>query len=141
MTITRNPREAALEAVAEAARQLGDAMDNCQACDAEFRALWRTLKALDALPASDGGWRQIEEAPRDGTPVLLLLKNPIPDHHERTWDGIKFVGRHPGVSNDGFDIGWSFAAPVGMGGFPDEWIEGWCPLPPPPVPLSEEDEG
>jgi len=39
------------EPVIEAVRKLGDAMDNCQTCDAEFHALWDALDARDrALP-------------------------------------------------------------------------------------------
>lgn len=80
------------------------------------------------------GWHDISSAMKDRTPILLCLKNPIPDErdHVRIWDGIRFVGRHPGVTDDGFDIGWNFAAPVGHGGFPDSWIAGWMPLPEPP---------
>lgn len=75
-------------------------------------------------------WKPMEQARKDNTAVLLLLKNPIPSDREdlRRWDGIRFVGRHPGLADDGFDIGWNFAAPVGHGGFPDEWFVGWKPL-------------
>ena len=79
-------------------------------------------------------WRKMDSAPKDRTSVLLLLKNPIPKDREdlRRWDGLQFVGRHPGLADDGFDIGWNFAAPVGHGGFPDDWFIGWMPLPEPP---------
>jgi hypothetical protein len=43
--------------------------------------------------------------------------------------GITFVGRHPGITSRHEDFGWNFAAPVGYGGIPDEWLEGWMPLP------------
>jgi hypothetical protein len=36
------------EAVVEAARKLGDAMNNCQSCDAEFQELWDALATRDA---------------------------------------------------------------------------------------------
>jgi hypothetical protein len=64
----------------------------------------------------------------DKSPILLRLKNPIPREDMRRFDGLTFVGRHPGVEKDGFDMGWYFAAPVGMGGFPDDWFVGWRPL-------------
>lgn len=75
-------------------------------------------------------WQPIEAAPKDGTAVLLRLKDPIPNDRKdlRLWDGIIFVGRHPGLADDGFDMGWNFAAPVGQGGFPDEWIVGYRPI-------------
>lgn len=44
------------------------------------------------------------------------------------WRGLEVPLRHPGVAEDGFDVGWNIAAPVGHGGFPDEWIAGWIPL-------------
>jgi hypothetical protein len=36
------------EAVVVAARKLGDAMNNCQSCDAEFQELWDALATRDA---------------------------------------------------------------------------------------------
>lgn len=87
------------------------------------------------------GWRDIATAPKDRTPVLLLLKNSIPaDGRDdlRPYDGLIFVGRHPGVPSDGYDVGWAFAAPVGCTGFPDDWIEGWQPLPE-AAPVAAED--
>jgi hypothetical protein len=81
----------------------------------------------------DGALRDISSAPKDRTKVLLKLHDDLVERTGRTdierFQGIVFVGRHPGLHQDGFDIGWNFAGPVGMGGFDDAWIEGWLPLP------------
>jgi hypothetical protein len=84
------------------------------------------------------GWRPIEAAPKDGTPVLALIHADLAARtmwkdHERL-QGIQFVARHPGLADDGFDLGWQFAAPVGFGGIPDHYLSGWQPLPLPPEP-------
>lgn len=84
------------------------------------------------------GWRHIDTAPRDGTVIWAVLRadlyprlHPARDDLKR-WNGLQAPLRHPGVAKDGFDIGWNIALPVGHGGFPDEWIAGWMPLPAPP---------
>lgn len=64
-------------------------------------------------------------APGASLPILSMLKvEKVPP----VWTTDDYIRR---LADDGFDIGWSFAAPVGHGGFPDEWIVGWMPLPPP----------
>lgn len=103
----------------------------------ETKATW--LEAEDAYrgaaqrPADCGAWMPISTAPKDGTPVLVQLKNPLPVEGRsdlERWHGLAFVARHCGLEKDGFDIGWQFAAPVGHGGFPDAWIAGWQPISP-----------
>jgi hypothetical protein len=65
-------RAEAAAALAEAVGNLGDAMNACQPCDEEFRALWKALAAYDA--AEGDGWRPIATAPRDGTPILVCAE-------------------------------------------------------------------
>jgi len=89
-----------------------------------------SLPVLTETPAPSGAWRPIETAPKDGRRVLVILKDPIPVPGRadlRNWDGRPFVGRHMGGVSE-----WCFAAPVGQGGFPDAWMAGWMPFPPPP---------
>lgn len=78
-------------------------------------------------------WASMDSAPKDGTPVLLKFKDDM-SQFDKTgkfrmsrWNSINFVGR-----NRGDVMLWGFAAPVGQGGFPDEWLDGWQPLPSPP---------
>lgn len=95
--------------------------------------------AIERDRAEREAWLPIETAPRDGTPVLLLLKNPLPVKNRPDldrWHGIPFVGRKPALSDYPH---WNFAAPVGQGGFPDEWIAGWQPLPSPLRKASRDD--
>lgn len=82
---------------------------------------WRPLLGLPTRAA----WRPMSTAPHDGTPLLLKVR-PMAELPERAsgLDGITFVGHHRGDS-----LEWSFAAPVGMGGIPDEWLVGWMPAP------------
>jgi hypothetical protein len=84
------------------------------------------------------GWRPISEAKKDGTIIWAKLRDDIypvlkPSRDDLLrWNGVQIPLRHPGVAEYGFDIGWGVAAPVGVGGFPDEWVEGFRPLPSPP---------
>lgn len=93
------------------------------------------------------GWRPISEAKKDGTTIWAKMRDDIypalrPEREDLAcWNGVQIPLRHPGLAENGFDIGWSVAAPVGRGGFPDEWIEAFQPLPPPPseaATLSQE---
>ena len=89
---------------------------------------------------SEMTWRPIGTAKKDRTVIWAVLRDDLfPGlHPEREdlarWNGVQVPLRHPGVCDDGFDIGWNIAAPVGQGGFPDSWIAGWMPLPPAPEP-------
>jgi hypothetical protein len=80
-------------------------------------------------------WRPIEQAPKGGVAIWAKLRSDISKIENRKdmeiWDGVELPLRHPGVYEDEgriWDHGWNVAAPVGHGGFPDRWIEGWVPL-------------
>ena len=83
-------------------------------------------------------WKPISEAPKDRSTIwaafhLDLYPEICPDREDlERWNGVQVPLRHPGLADDGFDMGWGIAAPVGHGGFPDSWIAGWMPLPPAP---------
>lgn len=126
------------ECVAIAIRpEIFDAFDlilsSLKAAESENQELRASL--FEAPPLS-AGLRDIGAAPKDRTPILAKFRDDIypgirPGRDDlEPWNGRWVVIHHPGVTADGFDIGWSVSAPVGNGGFPDEWIEGWMPLPP-----------
>lgn len=106
-------------------------------CALEHPETERALAAF--LREAAEGWRDIASAPKDGTIIWAKFRDDIyptlrPERDDLTrWNGVQVPLHHPGVAADGFDIGWGVAAPVGHGGFPDEWIEGWRPLPTPPA--------
>jgi len=82
----------------------------------------------DAEGAVD--WRPIGSAPRDGTSVLVRTVSTPETYGEtrRNWVGRLLVVQHDGMTSSGFDMGWRVACPVGYGGIPDEWFEGWRPV-------------
>lgn len=79
-------------------------------------------------------WRPIETVLKDGTPALLKVRSSIPGKlsgNVESLQGIVFVGVNTSaqMGNGTYDYGWSFRAPVGYGGIPDVWLEGWLPCP------------
>ncbi|MGF1275491.1 hypothetical protein [Acetobacter pasteurianus] len=142
--------DARIEAVA---RALCDAQGWCpdgnEITPRNFPSMDKNWKVYEeevqiAVSAADAAaWRPISEAKKDGSPILAKLRNniypPVTDESslraraDYRWNGLTIVLRHPGLANDGFDMGWNVAAPVGHGGFPDDWIEGWQPLPATPT--------
>lgn len=76
--------------------------------------------------------RPMSDAPKENRTRILALTRPDLDAERadlKRWCSQWVVIHHPGVAHDGFDIGWSMSAPVGHGGFPDEWFVGWTSLP------------
>jgi hypothetical protein len=98
----------------------------------------QALRSLSRPSQEAEGWRDISTAPKDGNPILAVFHKDIfprlkPGREDlERWNGVQVVIRHPGIAADGFDMGWNMAAPVGYGGFSDDWIAGWQPLPTPP---------
>ncbi|MBS1096363.1 hypothetical protein JK191_02000 [Gluconobacter sphaericus] len=82
----------------------------------------------------DGSLRPMSEAKKDRTPILAKIHDDLfprirPERKDlEPWNGRWVVVSHPGILEDGFDLGWGVAAPVGHGGFPDDWFVGWKPL-------------
>jgi hypothetical protein len=121
--VPREPTEAML-------RTMGDYRHNASA-----KVAWAAI--LAAAPPVDG-WQAIETAPKDRTSVLAAIHADLfpricpgrPDLER--WNGQRVVIHHPGVCEDGFDMGWSVSAPVGCGIGCDDWFAGWMPLPQPP---------
>jgi hypothetical protein len=88
--------------------------------------------ALAAIPGPQ--WLDIASAKKDHTIIWAILRDDIyptlmPGREDlKRWNGLQLPLRHEGLADDGFDIGWMLAAPVGHCGFPDDWIAGWVPL-------------
>lgn len=83
--------------------------------------------------AVGAGWLPMAVAAKEaGYRIWALFKPDMAALHGRAdlerWQGLEAPIMHPGVADDGFDVGWSIALPVGHGGFPDEWFVGWRPL-------------
>lgn len=89
---------------------------------------------LASAPPAPSGWRSMESAPRDRAPIRALIHDDLyprlkPGREDlEPWNGQEVILRHGGLGADGFDFGWNLAAPVGHGGFPDEWFVGWLPV-------------
>lgn len=70
-------------------------------------------------------WQPIEKVPKYAGPVLLRFRSEaeLPERALGFADRV-FVGRWGGELHL-----WSFNAPVGHGGIPDEWLLEWHPIP------------
>lgn len=80
--------------------------------------------------------KPMSEAPRDRTSILALIRRDLAEwqpHYGMSspdlYAGLWVVIRHPGLSPDGFDMGWGLAGPFGAGLGSDVYFEGWIPLP------------
>ena len=92
-------------------------------------------------------WRDIATAPKDRTPILARIHDDLfprivgegRSDLER-WNGQRVAVHHPGLCEDGFDLGWGVSAPVGVGLGRDDWFAGWLPLPSAPNQAKEAGE-
>jgi len=91
------------------------------------------LVKTDNAGVGDDAWLPMETSPMGtGEPVLLKFKDELSQYagydgaRLERWQGLQFVGRSP--HKDHKRMGWQFAAPVGHGGFPNAWLDGWKPL-------------
>lgn len=133
--------------LAKCRRVLADCVEQMEATFANIHRLTDSINAMNAYcmtmqEARDtinniacDVWRPIETARKDRTTIWAVFHPSIyptlePERPDLApWNGLQLPLRHSGVEDDGFDIGWSIAAPVGQGGFPDRWIVGWRSLP------------
>lgn len=91
------------------------------------------LAAIEARGMLSQGWQPIESAPRDRTHVLVKVRE---DAFAGSYSGRCFVAFHEGAtSSGGYDLGWALFP--GFGGVGDADLEGWHPLPAPPVAAAE----
>jgi len=70
--------------------------------------------------------RPMSTAPKDGTQILAKTTG----NHQH-WPDRWFAIGHPGLADDGFDVGWKVFP--GWGCF-DDAFEGWIPIPFPAPP-------
>ena len=128
----------------------GDCMRNYLNAVPNLAAL--ASSPMDAVKAAvEDEWQDISTAPKDGTTIWAVFHADIyprirPQREDlEPWNGKQVPLRHPGIceGSDGkpFDMGWNVAAPVGQGGFPDEWIAGWRSTPEPPTAIRSRGEG
>ena len=100
----------------------------------EARLIYDALQAQASAPVVTA-LLPMSEARKDRSEIIGYLRDDIfpvlrpgrPDLE--AWNGRAIIMRHNGLASDGFDVGWSVAAPVGNGGLPDEWFKGWLPVP------------
>lgn len=78
-------------------------------------------------------WLPMADAPKDRTIVIAMIRPDLaeayPAHaHLHRQAGLQMVVRHPGLGDDGFDVGWNLAGPFGYGGWLDDFFAGYKPL-------------
>jgi hypothetical protein len=69
--------------------------------------------------------RSMDSAPKDGRYIVAYYKSL--DGYPEHLDGRAFVVRHEGITQSGYNLGWSLSP--GHGGVPDKCFYGWTPLP------------
>ena len=100
------------------------------ATEGDLNRLLDAARAEGVAALQQAGWRPMADAHKNGEPILALTISQFPGRPDLDhWRNKQIVVHHRGLAPDGFDIGWSMNAPVGHGGFPDDWFVGWAPIP------------
>ncbi|MCE2580739.1 hypothetical protein LDL36_20270 [Komagataeibacter sp. FNDCR1] len=96
--------------------------------------VWRgEAQRLEGLQTNP--WLPIKTAKKNGRPILAKIHDDLfprvrPDRADlKPWNGRVIEVAHPGILDDGLDVGWGMVAPVGHGGFHDDWFAGWMAVP------------
>lgn len=121
-----NPHDKAIEAAVKSAKEMMIHMGWLEpGHQGPSEVIYRVVES--AIAAYERAmWRPIEEAPKDGTPVLVAFHHDVPARVSGFAEKFAVMRWSLGSGE------WSYHRPIGMGGFPDVWLTGFRPIPPVP---------
>lgn len=121
-----NPHDKAIEVAAEVLFRESGTQVLWKDAGREAHKIWIDAARAAIAAYERAMWRPIEEAPKDGTPVLVAFHHDVPAR-------VSGFAEKFAVMRWSFGGGeWYYHGPIGMGGFPDVWLTGFRPLPPVP---------